>query len=481
MRRSNLTSKQPPQDLLRRLPQVAQVLDSSHAAAAFASLPRDLAAEAVRATVDELRGRILKEAGGVAASDLTIEAVVRHARRRLDSLARPSLRRAINATGVILHTGLGRAPLSPRAVAAVVENARYCTLEIDPETGERTSRHRHTQELLRALTGAEASLVVNNNAAAVLVSLDTIASGGEVLISRGELVEIGGSFRMPDVIARSRACMVEVGTTNKTRLSDYRRALTDQTRAIVKVHRSNFRIIGFTEEASVPELAGLAREAGIPLLYDLGSGALSDTACFGIAHEPTVREGIEEGADILCFSADKLLGGPQAGIIVGRTDLIDAIAHNPLIRALRVDKLILSALEATLRDHLLAVKARATPTDERLARSLSELRRMAQGLVRSLRAIPGVRAETAASTARAGSGSLPEETIPSVTVFTSVAGMTADRLARALRVAQPAVFARIVEDRVAFDLRTVEPPELKEIAAVVRRIVEEANDRMTNE
>jgi L-seryl-tRNA(Ser) seleniumtransferase len=376
--------------------------------------------------------------------------------KRLDADDRPSLRPVINATGVVLHTNLGRAPLAHAARRAVADAAGCCTLEFDLASGARGSRHDHCVGLLRELTGAEAALVVNNNAAAVVLALNTLALDAEVIVSRGELVEIGGSFRVPEIMARSGARMREVGATNRTHPADYKDALGARTGLILKVHRSNFSLQGFTAEVGMAELAGLAREAGVPVVHDLGSGALMDLTTLGLPAEPTARQALEAGADVVTLSGDKLLGGPQAGILLGRSDLIDRIRRNPLCRAMRCDKLTLAALEATLalyRDpdrarHGIPVLAMLGANAEALARRAAELAaRIRDG---------GGRASTAPATSAVGGGAMPGVELPTTVVVLAPGAEGADGLARRLREASTPVVARVRDGAVLLDPRTVD-------------------------
>ena len=390
---------------------------------------------------------------------------------RLEAGERSSLRPAINATGVVLHTGLGRAMLPRRALEATCATHHgHSTLEIDSETGERGARHLHVLDHLRTLTGAEDAFVVNNDAGAVLLCLAALARGGEVIVSRGELVEIGGGFRVPEVMDESGAILVEVGTTNKTRAIDYERAITLDTAALLKVHPSNFRVVGFTESASLSELADVAHRHDLPLLDDLGSGALVDLRGLGIGDEPTVAERLALGADVVMFSGDKLLGGPQAGILVGRADLIERMRTHPLARALRCDKVTLSLLEQTL---LLYRQGRAweeIPTLRALARPLEEVREAAESLAAALGGIPRAKAEVVESVARVGAGSLPGEDVPSWAVALAVDGYGPNALAAALRRNDPPIFAHVANDRLLLEARTLLDGEDRVIAAAVRAL-----------
>ena len=373
-----------------------------------------------------------------------------------------SLRRVINATGVVLHTNLGRAPLAAAAVAAMVRVAGdYSNLEFDLGSGERGSRYDHCVGLLRRLTGAEDGLVVNNNAAALVLALNTVARGGPVLVSRGELVEIGGGFRISEMLERAGAVMVEVGSTNRTRLADYRVAAKQAgAAALLKVHRSNFRIEGFTEEASVVELSGLARELDVPLVHDLGSGLFLDPAALRLPAEPNPGESLAAGADLVCVSGDKALGGPQAGIVVGATEFVQALRGNPLCRALRVDKATLAALEVTLRLHLdPAVAQREVPALRMIATTPEVLHHRAEALASELSDVRGTKVRVAAGGSVVGGGTFPGVELPGwiVRLAPQEGAGDASELAAALRGGDPPVVARVEDGEVVLDLRTVDP------------------------
>lgn len=432
-------------DTRRRLPAVGTVLERPAVRALCERVPRTLVADAVRTLL--ARGR---EGAALPADDAGWAAALAAV---VEERTRPSLRPALNATGVVLHTNLGRAPLAEAALEAVAEVARGAsTLEYDAATGARGSRHVHCAGLLRELTGAEDALVVNNCAAALVLALQALAAGRETLVSRGELVEIGGSFRVPDIMAASGTRLVEVGTTNRTHVDDYRRALSPRTAAIVKVHRSNFALEGFVAEASVRDLAPVAAEAGIPLLHDFGSGLMLDLAAWGLAGEPTARDAVADGATLVLMSGDKLLGGPQAGIVLGRAEAIAALRRHPMARALRVDKLTLAALEATLalyRDPARAV--REIPALAMLTAEPAALRARA-GALRDGLARHGVRAAVEASTATVGGGAFPTARLPSV-ALTLADGATA--LEARLREGRIPVVGRLEDGRLWLDLRSV--------------------------
>ena len=365
----------------------------------------------------------------------------------------------VNATGVVLHTGLGRAPLPDEAVRAVARTARtYADLEVDRETGRRGSRGSRVEFLLRALTGAEAALVLNNNAAALVLALAALANRREVLVSRGELIEIGGEFRLPDIMRASGARLVEVGTTNRTRIADYERALGDRTAMILKVHPSNYRVVGFTDTPEPKLLAALAERTGVPLVFDVGSGLLRRTREVP-ADEPSVVEALRV-ADLVCFSGDKLLGGPQAGVVVGRADLVARLRRHPLARALRIDKMTVAALEAVLRMHAVGLSGEL-PTWRLLAATPASVRRRARALAKQLGGAEVVEAETVV-----GGGSLPGYAVPSWAVRLPVPD--ADRAAGRLRVGRPPVFCRVDEDALLFDVRTVEPDDDERLARAIR-------------
>jgi L-seryl-tRNA(Ser) seleniumtransferase len=388
--------------------------------------------------------------------------------RRLAEDERPSLVRVLNATGVVVHTNLGRAPLSARAAEAVRHVATgYSNLEYDLESGERGSREAHVEARLQELLGVEAALVVNNCAAAVLLAVNTLAEGRDVLVSRGELVEIGGSFRMPDVVRKGGGRLVEVGTTNRTRLADYEAALSPQAGLILKVHPSNFRIVGFTEEPRLEELAALARSAGVALAYDQGSGLVSPPPG-SLADEPTVGEALRRGAELVTFSGDKLLGGPQAGIVAGRRERLQLMRKNALYRALRPDKLSLAALDATLVEHQQGRAHERLPVLGMVSATPEALRARAEAFARALRdAAPELAAATVASESKVGGGAAPELGLATVAIALDPGSRGADALALALRRGEPPVVARVAEGRVLLDLRTIAPDEEAALLAAV--------------
>lgn len=453
---------------LRALAAVDEVLREPAMEDLLARYPRTLVVDAVRAVIDRLRAEIV--AGGDQAAeeagDLAPAALVPWVERLLDAAVTPSLRRVVNATGVVVHTNLGRASLPAAAVAAVVNAASgYTDLEYSLTRGERASRQDHVHDVLCSVTGAEDAVVVNNNAAAVLLALAAMARGGEVLVARGQLVEIGDGFRIPDILRESGARLVEVGTTNRTYLRDFEAAWTESTRAVLRVHTSNYRIVGFTAEPTLEELALLAHDRDAVLIDDLGSGALADIELF--AEEPALAESVAAGCDVVTFSGDKLLGGPQAGVAVGRTAVIAAMRRHPLARALRIDKLDLAALDAVLRLYLDPARAvREIPTLRALSDPLDAVRgrarRLRDLLVRA--GVPGERLELVETVARAGAGALPVTEVPSVAVAAAVPAGEADARAGLLRRGEPAVVCRVQEDRLLFDLRAVGDDEVEDLA-----------------
>jgi len=448
-------------------------VDSLLAAPSFGALleryPRARVVEAARAAVADMREALAAGQGGD--DPRSPAAYARAAERALAEADVPSLRRVVNATGVVLHTNLGRAPLAAAAVEAMVAAAQdYTNLEYDLDRGERGSRYVHCVQLLGELTGAQGALVVNNAAAALVLALNTLARGRGVLVSRGELVEIGGGFRIPEMLERSGARLVEVGATNRTRLADYERALAeDDVAAILKVHRSNFRITGFTEEASLADLAGLAHERKIPLIHDLGSGLMLDAASLGLPEEPRPHDSLAAGSDLVTFSGDKLLGGPQAGLVVGRAELVARMRANPLCRALRVDKVTLAGLEATLRLYRDGERAREEiPVLRMLAEEPTAIRARAHAAAEAL-AAAGVACRVVSTSGAVGGGTFPEVELASSAL--ELAEGAPDALARALRDGDPAVVGRIVEDRLLLDLRTVLPGQEDDLVRRVRETV----------
>ncbi len=439
--------------------------------------PRSRIVEAVRAVLAERRRAVLAAASRDELDALALDApaLLPRVRVALDAAGAWRLDRVINATGVVLHTTLGRAPLGRAALARLaLIAARYSNLELDVPTKARGSRYAHVDGLLCRLSGAEASLVVNNNAAAVLLALESLAEGREVIVSRGELIEIGGAFRIPEILARSGARLREVGTTNRTRLADYAGAITAATAVLLKVHPSNYRVVGFTEGVTTAELAELGRARGIPVLEDLGSGCFLDLRSWGLPREPTVPETVAAGADVVTFSGDKLLGGPQAGIVVGRRALVERLRTNPLNRALRIDKLTLAALEATLRAYEDPARAsREVPTLRMLSEPGRVVRRRAS---RVLRRVPvGVRAAlglaVVAGRSEVGGGALPLAELPTAALALGTAAHPAETLDGKLRAGRPPVIGRIADGRLLLDCRTVMDDEVPLVAAALTALV----------
>ncbi|MGA2136699.1 MAG: L-seryl-tRNA(Sec) selenium transferase [Bryobacteraceae bacterium] len=431
---------------LRDLPAVHEVIERVDAP----GIPRQLIVAEVRRALDEARRDIL---AGVA-NGLSIETRVE---RRLIALDRPSLRRVINATGVVLHTNLGRAPLGPLSIYP-----GYSNLEYDLATGQRGKRDVHTGALIERLLGAP-GIAVNNNAAAIYLALNELAAGYEVIVSRGELIEIGDGFRIPEIMQRSGAVLREVGTTNRTHPADYRAAITERTRLLLRVHPSNFRIEGFTARPSLAELGALGRERGIPVYEDLGSGCIVDLRPFGI-DEPLVGDSLRDGADLVSFSGDKLLGGPQAGILAGKADLVARLRRNPMFRVLRLDKMICQALEANLRNVLLE-RWEQIPALRMIRQSASEIRLRAEQL---LAALPNLKAEITPGESVIGGGATPEQSIP--TWLIAIDCPNDETAQRRLRANDPPVIARVEEKRVLVDLRTVLPEEERELAAALQAL-----------
>lgn len=429
---------------LRDLPSVDELINSQGGRDLIGRFGRDLALSAIRSALDSARNRILD--GGPGAGS---EQLLQHALENLGALLAPTLRPVINATGVILHTNLGRAPLCLSAQTAIMQAAsEYGSLELELSSGERGSRNDHVEALLTQACGAEAGLVVNNNAGAVLLALTAIAAGKQAIISRTQLVEIGGGFRIPDVMDQSGAQLVEVGTTNRTHLSDFESAISGETGVILRAHHSNFRLIGFTTEPPLRDLAKLSREHDIPLLDDLGSGALLETSRFGLGHEPTVQESLQSGASLVAFSGDKLLGGPQAGLLVGDLELIQSLKRHPLARALRADKLCLAGLAATLGHYLRGDVTETVPVWQMIAADPDDLKARAQGWQSALG-----HGEVSQGESTVGGGSLPGGILP--TWQLAVDSQHPDRSAALLREAPTPVVCRIQSGRLLFDPRTV--------------------------
>lgn len=452
-----------PTNPLRALPAVDTLLNTETGASLVARYGREPVLDAIRNVLETTRAGL--RAGETMPYDG--ESLLAQAADQLQQAFLPTLRPVINATGVIIHTNLGRAPLSEAAQQAIVDAAAwYSTLEFDLDSGQRGSRSVHAARLIQEVTGAEAALVVNNNASALVLLLSALARGREVVISRGQLVEIGGGFRVPEVMTQSGAILVEVGTTNRTRAADYERAITPNTALLMRAHASNFKQIGFVETTPLDAMAAIAHRHSLYLADDLGSGALLDTAPFGLDHEPTVQESLQAGADIVCFSGDKLLGGPQAGILVGKKALIDVLKQHPLARAIRADKLCLAALTATLDHYRKGEALDKVPVWRMIARPLPDLQAAAQTWAQQLggAVIPGESA--------VGGGSLPGATLPTALLALDVSH--ADAFAAKLRAADPPIIARIAEGRVLFDPRTVLPGQASALLRTLQTLLKES-------
>jgi len=469
-KKKKLTSTPVKKDLLRTIPQVDEVLQWL---SSDTNAPVFLIKQSVREELDGLRQKIL--AGiKIGKIDLSKKRLLGQINRRLQSKLGPNFRRVINATGVVIHTNLGRSILPDSARTALVEaGTRYSNLEFDLATGKRGSRYSLVEQLLCDLTGSEAALVVNNNAAAVLLVLDTLAKAKEVIVSRGQLVEIGGSFRIPEVMIKSGAKLVEVGATNRTHVKDYEGAISEETSMLLKVHASNFKMVGFTKEVGTEELVELAGRYKLLVMEDLGSGCLIDMSRYGLTKEPTVQETVKAGVDVVTFSGDKLLGGPQAGLIVGKRNIIDCIEKNQLNRALRIDKFTLAALETVLRlyyDHETAVSR--IPTLAMLTAAPEKLERRAKLLVRRVKKNLAGKCNIAikATGSRVGGGALPEEDIKSMAVVLEPLDITVNELEKGLRMNPLPVIGRIEEDRYIFDMRTVGDDEIPLIANILDQI-----------
>jgi L-seryl-tRNA(Ser) seleniumtransferase len=463
-------------DLYRKLPSVDELLRDARLGAAIESDGRGVVVEAARYAIEALRNDV--SAGSVDEASIETrlanlpEVVAAEARQSLE----PSLRSVINATGVILHTNLGRAPLARAAVEAIGATAsRYSNLEFDLATGSRGKRDVHAQRLFQRLLEPAcvkevSTIVVNNNAAALWLALNSLAAGGEVIVSRGELVEIGGSFRIPDVMAQSNGILREVGTTNRTRITDYERAISDRTKLLLRVHRSNFEITGFTEQPALEELVNLSRSKSIPLVEDLGSGALIDLAAEGIREETGVLDSLRAGVDVVTYSGDKLLGGPQAGMISGRQDLVARMRSNSLFRALRADKLVYAALEATLQCYLRGGHD-AIPALRMMRQTKEVIRARAASLAEKLETLPEIKVELLDGESVIGGGAAPSSALPTCLLAITSEALSAEAILARLRSSNPPIIARVENDRVLLDLRTVFPDQDASVAAACVKIL----------
>jgi len=465
------------QQLLRQIPKVDEILTDPGVSRWIAEYSRSVVVEAVRAGLDRLRENLLAspESEALDKAIFSIEKLMPYFREAIAQQVTCRLKRVINATGVVIHTNLGRSLLHASAIAHMDEVSRhFSNLEYDVEKGQRGSRYVHVDEILCTLTGAEAALVVNNNAAAVLLVLNTMAEGREVIVSRGQLVEIGGAFRIPDVMRRSGARLVEVGTTNRTHLEDYDRAIGEETALLLRVHTSNFKIVGFTAEVPGKELVDLGKERGIPVVEDLGSGCLVDLTPYGFRAEPLVQESIKAGIDVVTFSSDKLLGGPQAGVILGKREIVKRVRANPFNRALRIDKLTLAALESTLRLYLDEKQAlQEIPTLAMLTISRKELRLKARRLLRRIRSKVGDRAEVVIrdDMSQVGGGAYPLQELPTRVISVRSRIFSSSQLEERLRKQHPPVIARIRRDELLLDLRTIQDHEFSLLVQALAQAV----------
>jgi len=464
--------------IFARLPQVDKLLQATEIQKLLLQYPRDLIVDQIRVGLDSYRAH-LSQLDEKELSSVKVDAdeIIGSISRQIKTALKPKVRRVINATGIVLHTGLGRAPLSKPAQQALIEASEgFTSVEIELESGKRGDRHRLVEDLLKRLTGAEAAAVVNNNAAATLLTVNTLANGKEAIVSRGELITIGGSFRIPEILKKSGATMVEVGTTNHTDLWEYEQAITDNTGLLLKVHTSNYKIVGFVSEVSLTELVALGKKYCLPVMHDLGSGMLFDLSRYGLPKEPVVSESLASGADVVTFSGDKLLGGPQAGIIVGKKKYIDRIKKNQLARPLRCGKLTFAALEATLRLFLDRDKLfEYHPVLKLMLMPEAEIEEKAIKLSRSLTQRIGDRGEVSVEKglAEVGGGSLATESLPTRLVLLQLIRCSPEALAKSFRLNDPPIVPRIVNNKVAFDMRTVRDDEIDFILEAVSSILTE--------
>jgi L-seryl-tRNA(Ser) seleniumtransferase len=458
----------PRQEVLRKIPSVDEILSRPEISGLLRTYPREAMVEAIRSTLKRLREALLRqeEPLGVDESFFSFDHLLPLFQKELERQTRPRLQRVINATGVVIHTNLGRSPLHPTAIQHLVEVSKaYSNLEYDLDRGERGSRNAPIEEILCRLSGAESAMVVNNNAGAVLLVLNTLAEGGEVVVSRGELVEIGGAFRIPDVMKRSGTSLKEVGTTNRTHLADFEKAIGPQTALLLKVHTSNFRVLGFTSEVPLQELVQLGKEHRLLVMEDLGSGCLVDLTKYGLEKEPTVQEVMKTGVDVVTFSGDKLLGGPQAGIILGKKETIDRVKTNPLVRALRVDKLTLAALESTLLLYLDEKRAmEEIPTLQMLTIDPNRLKGRGRRLLRRLVKIDGIETVLKEDVSQVGGGSLPLQEVPTMVIAIRPCSLSVNDLEKRVRGSQPPIICRISKEELILDLRTILDEEIPLVA-----------------
>ncbi|WP_130806573.1 L-seryl-tRNA(Sec) selenium transferase [Senegalia massiliensis] len=450
-------------NLFRMLPKVDDILEKEKIQIALEYIPRNIILESIREVLDQIRNdilnsKILKEELDSRINDIP-ETIIKKAKYKIN----PKLKRVINGTGTVIHTNLGRSLISKSIMEKVVDTAsNYSNLEYDLEKGERGSRYSHIEDIICRITGAESALVVNNNASAVMLILNTLGKGKEVIVSRGELVEIGGSFRVPSVMEQSGAILVDVGTTNKTHKLDYENNINEETAILLKVHTSNYKIVGFTEEVDLESLVKIGHSNNIPVVEDIGSGVLIDLSKYGLSYEPTVQESIKSGVDIVSFSGDKLLGGPQAGIIVGKKDLINRMKKNQLTRALRVDKMTLAALELTLREYLDEQKAiKNIETLNMLTMDIREIEEKANKLYNLLRDIEKIECKIEDDYSQVGGGALPLEKIKTKVISLYSNSIKISELEKSLRSFNPPIIGRIKNDKLYIDLRTIKEDELE--------------------
>lgn len=460
----NLTDSQI--KILRKIPALETILSSPELEAVLKIYPREMIAEALRTHLEDIRSKIISGLD-FDQSELSYEAIAKAISSKIEAIFASPLKRVVNVSGTVTHTNLGRALLSDEACSSLIMSSKnYVNLEYDIASGERGHRDAITEGLLRRLTGGEASTVVNNNAAAVLICLNTLAAGKEVIVSRGELIEIGGAFRIPEVMAASGAILKEVGSTNRTRASDYLKALSPNTALLLKVHPSNYKILGFTESVEISEIVRIGGEHSLPTLEDLGSGALVDLTQYGLPYEPVVKERIQAGVDLVTFSGDKLLGGPQAGIIVGKRKYIEVIRKNPLMRALRVGKITIAALEATLRLHLDPDRLpERMPMLRFYTRSLEEIKAVAERLCQQLQTIlvDGITVCVEDGKSQIGSGSLPVDTLPTKCISLFSKDLPAEQISEAFRRHTPPIIGRVKAEKFIMDLRTATEEDVGEI------------------
>ncbi|OGP73407.1 MAG: L-seryl-tRNA(Sec) selenium transferase [Deltaproteobacteria bacterium RBG_16_49_23] len=471
------------QQVLRKIPSVDEILSREEIVGLLRVHPRAVVVEAIRKGLGRLRKKVLhqEDLSGCEETLFSFENLFPLFQKEIDLQVQPRLCRVINATGIVIHTNLGRAPLHPLALKQIVEVAKaYSNLEYDLALGERGDRYAHVEGILCRLSGAESALVVNNNAGAVLLCLNTMAEGREVVISRGELVEIGGAFRIPDVMKRSGAFLREVGTTNRTHLNDYQRAIGPGSALLLKVHTSNFRVMGFTAEVSLDELVQIGREHHLPVMEDLGSGCFVDLTRYGLEKEPTVQETIRTGVDVVTFSGDKLLGGPQAGIILGKKDILDSIKLNPLTRALRIDKLTLAALESTLLLYLDEQRAmEEIPTLQMLGLDRRKLKSRGRRLLKRLQEKlgRGFQVTLKEDVSQVGGGALPLQELPTIVLSIKSPDRSVKSLEESLRKGIPPIISRISKEELIFDMRTVSDEEIPLLAAGVEKALSQMNEK----